>query len=109
MIGSYRPSMHELDIEALDSSGRLARLTVDSRPACLSEAGELRYLSGAKSSIVEIGACVDEFGRPLAGRDTRGQGVSVYKSVGLGPMDVAISRLVLDRAREHGVGTTLSF
>ena len=101
--------MHELDVEALDHSERLVRLTVDSRSACLSEAGELQYLRRAASSIVEIGACVDESGRPTAEQDPRGQGVSVYKSVGLGPMDVAISRLVLDRARELGVGATVPF
>ena len=100
--------MHELDVEALDRSGRLACLTADSRSACLSEAGELQYLRGAASSIVEIGACVDEHGRPTAARGS-GQGVLVYKSVGLGPMDVAISRLVLDRARELGVGATVPF
>ena len=107
MIGSYRQTMHELDVQALERSGRLARLTVDSRSACLAEAGELQYLRGA-SSIVEIGACVDEHGRPTAARGS-GQGVLVYKSVGLGPMDVAISRLVLDRARELGVGATVPF
>src|SRR5690606_22884140 len=54
MIGSYKPHMQEVDSETL-LSGEKNKVLVDSRDACLAEAGELINAGVGAERLVEIG------------------------------------------------------
>jgi ornithine cyclodeaminase len=96
---------------------RRARILVDSRGACALEAGELIAAGLAAEDMVEVGELLrsspagggveadsDRIGQVLGGRD-----VTVFKSVGVGAQDVAISIAAVERAREHRIGTRISY
>ncbi|KAF8198386.1 hypothetical protein K438DRAFT_1918665 [Mycena galopus ATCC 62051] len=121
LIGSYKHTMHEVDgalirrALASDASKQSA-LLVDSRSACLAEAGELISAGIEGSQVVEIGELVsfDADGEPLLGgarqrppTETGGTTgpVTIFKSVGVGLQDVAIACAVVQRAEELGLGT----
>ena len=74
-IGSYKPHMREVDLVPLfdhqSSRPRSTRIIVDSKSACLAEAGELYHLQehlpqafGEDDELlVELGSLVDREGR----------------------------------------------
>lgn len=76
LIGSYKPHMREVDLVPLfaPSSGTstpCTRLIVDSRSACLAEAGELHHLftkagdtvgKQGEKVLIELGELLDEDG-----------------------------------------------
>ncbi|KAJ7471952.1 hypothetical protein FB451DRAFT_1090139, partial [Mycena latifolia] len=115
LIGSYKPTMHEIDgalvRRALAPAGTLL---VDSRAACLAEAGELIAAGVAGSQVVEIGELVSvrpsgevvlEPGRKPPGAEAGSTGpVTIFKSVGVGLQDVAIACAVVQKAEAMGVG-----
>jgi len=121
LIGSYKHTMHEVD-EALirralppDASKRSA-LLVDSRPACLAEAGELISAGIEGTQVVEIGELASfaadgelllDKARQVPPAETGGTTgpVTIFKSVGVGLQDVAIACAVVQRAEELGLGT----
>lgn len=83
-------------------------LLVDSRSACLAEAGELIAASVSPKDLVEIGEIVHGDGRPrfndislAAPADFSGP-IALFKSVGVGVQDVAIACAVVRRAEEMG-------
>lgn len=90
-------------------------ILVDSRSACLSEAGELIEAGILPGACVEIGEVVDSEGQALPGGDgvdgrgLRKGGRSLFKCVGVGGMDVAITELVVRAAEERGVGCRVAF
>ncbi|KAM5348947.1 hypothetical protein ACJ41O_008770 [Fusarium nematophilum] len=119
-IGSYRLDMQEIDPELLRSITNSAIpaqfprykggvIAVDTAEGCLQEAGEL----------VEAGVTVDqmlEAGQILQARDSSQstelnqwleQGFVIYKSVGMGVMDLAIGQAPLRLAESANVGTRL--
>ncbi|KAI0248542.1 NAD-binding protein [Lactifluus subvellereus] len=115
LVGSYRPDMAEVDTALI----RRARILVDSRSACAVEAGELITAGVRPGDVVEVGDLLSH-GAPT--RDERWawevdaarvaellaeSDVTIFKSVGLGAQDVAISVATVDRAMEMGVGTTV--
>ena len=93
-IGSFRPSMREIPNETVIN----AKVVVDSFIASKKEAGDL-LLTEKESSWTfknihsEIGAIAS--GR-ISGRSNDAE-MTLFKSVGLGFQDLAISELVLDR------------
>jgi ornithine cyclodeaminase/alanine dehydrogenase-like protein (mu-crystallin family) len=100
-IGSYKPNMRELDLSQLD----VPKVFVDSVSACKEEAGELRGYSG---EIEELGAIIGGGGVEADHNRGRGHGLgdaTVYKSVGIGAMDVRVANLVFQRAERDGLGT----
>ncbi|KAI1491838.1 proline utilization protein PrnX [Biscogniauxia mediterranea] len=106
LIGSYKPSMQEVDSETL-LSGAGGRVYVDSREACLREAGEIIRARVPGDRLVELGealAANDDFG---AGAAEEEGGNVVFKCVGMGIMDVVVAAGLLDIAREKGVGRTI--
>ncbi|KAI1633047.1 proline utilization protein PrnX [Biscogniauxia mediterranea] len=106
LIGSYKPSMQEVDAETL-LSGAGGRVYVDSREACLQEAGEIIRAGVPGDRLVELGealAADHDFG---AGAAEEGEGNVVFKCVGMGIMDVVVAAGLLDIAREKGVGRTI--
>jgi ornithine cyclodeaminase len=94
-IGTFTPDKREVDEVAV---GR-ARLIVDSREACLEEAGD----------IIIPNAPIDaELGEVLngdrAGRENDEQ-ITFFKSVGIAVQDTMAAALVFAAAKEQGLGT----
>lgn len=103
-IGSYTPTMQEIDAELL----RRARIIVDSRPAALAEAGDLiipirNGMLMPQDIVAELGAVAD--GR-VPGR-TSDDEITFFKSVGNAVQDIAIAQRVLEAAETHGLGSTV--
>lgn len=87
-------------------------ILVDSREACLAEAGELIAAKIPASSLVELGEAVDLKGAPIAEFEQLGlrrNNMSLFKCVGIGAMDVAITALMVELAGQLGVGTVIPF
>ncbi|MCJ1341199.1 hypothetical protein MMC09_006495 [Bachmanniomyces sp. S44760] len=131
LIGSYKPHMLELAPEILmqavapehkhhhhrhaDQGGVVV---VDSLTACLKEAGEIIQAGLGPEQLVEVGelimvkkAVMKEI--EVGGQGEKGlkrwleQGNVIYKSVGLGLMDVCVGEDLVIMAREKGVGTVV--
>lgn len=94
-IGTFTPDKREVDETAV----RRARIVVDSRDACLEEAGD----------IIIPNAPIDaELGEILngdkPGRENDEQ-ITFFKSVGIAVQDTMAAALVFAAAREQGLGT----
>ena len=105
-VGAYTPDMQEVPAETV----RRARVIVDSRPAALSEAGDLiqplrQGLIGEDHIHAELGEIVLGL-RP--GRADSNQ-VTLFKSVGVAVQDAAAARLALENARQFGLGVTVDW
>ncbi|WYZ34561.1 hypothetical protein EsH8_I_000837 [Colletotrichum jinshuiense] len=126
-IGSYKLNMKELDPDFLravtetplgafssaEGGGKKdGVIFVDSREACFLEAGELVEAKVPAEKITEVGEFThglrnaDEAEARLL-RDWLGNGLIVYKSVGIGIMDLSLGKVILELAGKHNVGTTL--
>ncbi len=92
-VGSSKPQTRELDDTTLQ---RASRIVVEHRAQARKEAGDLLL---AKEGSVDWDRVV-ELGEVLAqsGASARRSGVTVYKSVGIGLVDVALAALVLSKA-----------
>ena len=114
-VGSYKPDMHEFPASLIaPSSGRVKRILVDSRSACLAEAGEIisSGIARVPENLVEIGSVVDAEGRANAHCDefrSGSGGVTLFKSVGVGAMDVAIATLVFESAHALRLGMDIDY
>jgi ornithine cyclodeaminase/alanine dehydrogenase-like protein (mu-crystallin family) len=101
-VGSSVPSARELDTDTVAA----ATLVVDRRESALNEAGDL-LLAGFGADRIAA-----ELGEVLVGSHpgrTRGDELTVFKSLGLGVEDLAAAELVVRKAREQGVGTEVEF
>lgn len=98
-VGSFRPSMRELDEDAM----RGARVVVDQREPALAEAGELQGLSAR--DVVEIGEVIT--GR-APGRRTPSER-TIFKSVGNAIQDLVAASRVYERSVELGIGERISW
>ncbi|KAG9312485.1 hypothetical protein JVU11DRAFT_6872 [Chiua virens] len=114
LVGSFTPRMHEVDSDLVHRAW--PKVVVDSRDACALEAGELidaGKTTDLNSSLLELGELVEKgedgnFVPVELPRDFRGpDGVTIFKSVGVGLQDVAIASLVLSRAERMGYGTRI--
>ncbi|KAF2999726.1 hypothetical protein E8E13_003998 [Curvularia kusanoi] len=117
-IGSYRLDMQEIDPGLLeivaDPEGEMreqvwdGKVVVDSAEGCLVEAGELVKAGIGKEGMLEVGrlAVMRESGSTaLEGLEKwLRDGFVVYKSVGVGVMDIAIGSKLLELAGEKGLG-----
>lgn len=95
LIGSYKPHMKEIDTDTLLSG--TGQIFVDSKEACLEESGELIDAQVKEDQLIEIGKHLasDEPSYP--------EGNVVLKCVGMGIMDLVISRLLLEVAKESNL------
>ncbi|CAG8902519.1 unnamed protein product [Penicillium egyptiacum] len=100
-IGSYKPHMQEIDTETLLSGGKIF---VDSKDACLQESGELITANVKPDQLAEIGEFLASDGSP----GIPSTGNIVFKCVGMGIMDLVISRGLLDIADEAAIGQTVA-
>jgi ornithine cyclodeaminase len=111
LVGSYTPTMLEVDIDVIRSAGKIA---VDSRAACLLEAGELIRAGVDETGLVELGelASIDCNGKVVKNVEKctsveAAGDITIFKSVGVGLQDVAIANLVVNRAEQMGVGINI--
>ena len=101
-IGAYRPDTREIPGEAVAR----ASLFVDSREACLAEAGEL-VMAMAEGNL-DPTVSPAEIGEVLAGSKpgrTDDAELTIFKSVGNAVQDLAVAGLVLEEARRLELGT----
>ncbi len=103
-IGSHLPYASEVDAVAVQR----AKVVVDQMSACLEEAGDLiepinAGLYDASRIHAEIGAII---AGDCTGRDSADE-ITFFKSVGLAAQDVAVARVVYQRAVEQGAGISL--
>jgi ornithine cyclodeaminase/alanine dehydrogenase-like protein (mu-crystallin family) len=108
LIGSYKPTMAEVEGDLIRRAGKVV---VDSRAACLAEAGELIQAKLGEESLVEAGEMVDGQGHALSEQVDhvkQAGDVTIFKSVGLGLQDVAIAAAVVEQAEEMGLGTRVA-
>ena len=77
--------------------------------ACLVEAGELLKAGIGREGMLEVGQLAEmrEGGSPRGMEEWLAEGFVVYKSVGVGVMDIAIGSKLLELAGEKGVGVSL--
>jgi ornithine cyclodeaminase/alanine dehydrogenase-like protein (mu-crystallin family) len=101
-IGAYRPNTREIPGEAVAR----AKLFVDSREACLAEAGEL-VMAMAEGNL-DPTVPPAEIGEILAGSRpgrTDEAELTIFKSVGNAVQDLAVAGLILEEARRLDLGT----
>lgn len=101
-VGSYTPQMCEIPHETIKRS----KLIVDSKSACLAEAGDI--IQPLKSGVItedhihaEIGEIVLE---TKEGR-TSDDEITVFKSVGNAVQDVAAAAIILENAGKLNIGS----
>ncbi len=100
-IGSYTPEMQEIPSETVVRS----KIIVDSRSACLTEAGDL--IIPLKESLITKDHIHGEIGEIAAGEVTGRESedeVTIFKSVGLAVQDVAVAELIRHKAEKLGLG-----
>ena len=101
-IGAYRPDTREIPGAAVAR----ATLVVDSREACLAEAGEL-VMAMAEGDL-DPTVSPAEIGEVLAGSRpgrTEDSELTIFKSVGNAVQDLAVAGLILEEARRLELGT----
>ena len=94
-VGAFTPEMQEIDENAI----RRARVIVDSREACLAEAGDI-----IKSEAHIDGELGDVLNGRIPGRQDKEE-ITFFKSVGLAAQDAAAAAAVLAGAEKKGLGT----
>lgn len=103
LIGSYKPEMQEVDTETIRLGGKIL---VDSKESCLEEAGELIRAGLQPKDLVEVGELFSGSKEAMELLETAAP-LTIFKCVGLGIMDLVISKALLDMAEEMNTGTVL--
>jgi ornithine cyclodeaminase/alanine dehydrogenase-like protein (mu-crystallin family) len=101
-IGAYRPHTREIPGQTMAR----ARLLVDSRTACLAEAGDL--VMAMEEGLLDADCSPAEIGEVAAGAAEgrlADDEVTIFKSVGNAVQDLAVAGLVLGEARRLELGT----
>jgi len=96
-MGSFSPDMQEID----EITVKRARVVVDSREACLEEAGDL-IISGAVIDA-EIGEIING---DKAARRSRDE-ITFFKTVGIAVQDAVAATTVLTEAEKKGLGISI--
>lgn len=106
VVGSSIASTAEIDTAAVVRS----RFFVDCRDSTVHEGGEYRRAleSGAISPAHILGEIGEVANRTKVGRATR-EDVTLYKSLGIAPQDLAAAHYALERARAAGIGQVIDF
>lgn len=96
-VGSYTPQMQEVD----ETTVQRARIVVDSRDACLAEAGDLII---PKATVdAELGEIINGI-KP--GRQSDEE-ITFFKTVGVAVEDAAAAAAILSEAEKNELGTVL--
>lgn len=101
-VGSYKPDRREIPGETMAR----ARVVVDEREACLSEAGDLAIpIREGLMKEEDIHAEIGEVAAGHVGGRRSTSEITVFKSVGNAVQDVASAAAVYERAVEKDLGT----
>lgn len=103
-VGSHLPDAQEVDGRTI----RRSKVVTDQTSACLAEAGDL--IVPLRAGEIDESHIHAEIGQIVAGEKagrTSADEITFFKSVGLAVQDVAVARLILDKARAAGIGTSL--
>ncbi|RMF64616.1 MAG: ornithine cyclodeaminase family protein [Calditrichaeota bacterium] len=103
-IGSYQPDVREIPGETVLA----AKVVVDQRAACLSEAGDL--LIPLNAGHLDENHIYAEIGEIAAGQKPgrqQGDEITLFKSVGNAVQDLAAAGEILKNAGKLGLGTEL--
>jgi alanine dehydrogenase len=103
-VGSYTPEMQEIPLQTVVRS----KVVVDSRSACLSEAGDI--IIPLKQDLFTEAHIHGEIGEVAAGKISgreSDEDITFFKSVGLAVQDVAVAELIQRRAKELDLGTDI--
>jgi ornithine cyclodeaminase len=106
VVGSSIAAAAEIDTAAVVK----ARFFVDRRESTINEGGE--YLRALKSGAVTADHILGEIGEVANGSKigrTSPLDVTLYKSLGIAPQDLASAHYVLEKARAIGVGQVIDF
>lgn len=103
LIGSYTPAMREVERELVLRAANAGCLLVDSRKACLEEAGELIDARLEAHQMTEIGELVPNGLISKNDRSFKDGWITMFKSVGIGLQDVAVACAVVGRAQGCGM------
>lgn len=100
-VGAFTPRMQEVDVAGLTAP----RIVVDSREACLAEAGDLiipldQGLIPAARQWIELGEIASG---QAQGRRSANE-ITYFKSVGNAVQDVSVGSAILRAARAQGLG-----
>ncbi|MQY28071.1 ornithine cyclodeaminase family protein [Nocardia aurantia] len=113
----FRPGLHvnavgappRPDHREIDSAGmRSARVVVDSRATALTESGDV--LIPLREGVFGAEHVGDELGEVLIGAKpgrSEADQITLYNSLGIGLQDLAAARLLIDAARDRGIGTEI--
>ena len=105
-IGAHAPDARELDTTTIKKA---SLLVAGLKEACLAEAGDFiipineGFIS--ESDIISIG---DIITGKVPSRSSNSE-ITVFKSVGISAQDVAVGKLVYDRALKEGIGQDIDF
>ncbi|MHA2362935.1 MAG: ornithine cyclodeaminase family protein [Candidatus Hodarchaeales archaeon] len=105
-IGAHAPAARELDSTIIK---RASLLVAGLKEACLAEAGD--YIMPIKEGIIkeeDIISIGEIITNKKTGRSSDNE-ITVFKSVGISAQDVAVAKLVYDRAIEKGIGQDIDF
>lgn len=106
VVGSSMATSAEIDTAAVVRS----RFFVDYRSSTISEGGEyLRDLRAGAITPEHIRAEIGEVANGSKVGRTSATEVTLYKSLGIAPQDLASAHFVLQRARERGMGQVIEF
>lgn len=101
-VGSYTPEMQEVPPETVQR----AALFIDSRPAALSEAGDI--IQPINDGLITEDHILAELGEIVLGIKTgraNADQITFFKSVGNAVQDAAAAQLALENATKMGIGT----
>ncbi len=105
-VGSYTPDMQEVPAETIAR----ASVVVDSRTACLEEAGDL--IQPLRAGLFDVSHIHAELGEIVLGRKAgrvSADQITYFKSVGIAVQDAVAAQLALDNARRMKLGQELNF
>jgi ornithine cyclodeaminase/alanine dehydrogenase-like protein (mu-crystallin family) len=105
-IGAHAPEARELDSTTVK---RASLLTAGLKEACLAEAGD--YIIPINEGIInenDVISIGDIINSKVKGR-TNDSEITIFKSVGISAQDVAVGKLVYDRAMKEGIGQDIDF
>jgi len=105
-VGSYTPEMQEVPAETI----RRAKVFVDSRSACLEEAGDL--IQPMRAGLIDPSHICGELGEVVLGRIPGRQSpdeITCFKSVGIAVQDAMAAQAALNNARKLSIGTEVEF
>lgn len=104
IVGSSHPRHREVDTATVLHS----LVYVDSRAAAAVEAGDL--LIPVAEEAYDLDWIEGELGEALAGETKRvsGTDITLFKSLGLAVEDIASAKLIVERAKERGLGRQIN-